>query len=323
MVKVFVRASALNGEALAPPSKSYTHRAVVLASLSNGLSRIENPLISEDTLATIEGCRALGASIEQRDGLLLIEGAKGLHAPSNVIDVKNSGTTLRFLTAVSSLCKEGYTVLTGDDSIRGRPMQPLLDALVALGVECWSTRLNGRAPIVVKGGGIEGGFVELPGHISSQFISALLIATPKARRRTEIKIQGKMVSRPYVEATLKTIRMFGGEVEEKDQTFLVHPKQDYRPTRFSVPGDFSSASFLLVGAALTEGRVKVKGLDFSLPQADMAIVKILDEMGADVMVDRIEGSITVKGTDELKGGELDLSDSPDLLPLVSVLALKA
>ncbi|MFB0543243.1 MAG: 3-phosphoshikimate 1-carboxyvinyltransferase, partial [Candidatus Bathyarchaeia archaeon] len=179
-MRVRISPSQVSGRVSAPPSKSYTHRAVILASLSEGECDIINPLNSRDTLASFNACKALGVEIEAQERLWRVSGTGRIHTPEDVINVENSGTTLRIITAVSALAPGGYTVLTGDGSTRRRPMQPLLDALHGLGVECWSTRVDGTAPIVVRGGGIEGGETWIRGDISSQFISALLISTPKA-----------------------------------------------------------------------------------------------------------------------------------------------
>ncbi|MCP8310450.1 MAG: 3-phosphoshikimate 1-carboxyvinyltransferase [Candidatus Methylarchaceae archaeon HK01B] len=321
-IKIFP--SELNGSVSAPPSKSYTHRAVILSCLASGRSRVNNPLISRDTLATIKACQTLGAAIDDKRTYLQIEGKPDLKTPDDVINVENSGTTMRLITAVSSLTPEGYSIITGDESIRSRPMQPLLSALSSLGVNCYSSRKNGLPPIIVEGGGIKGGETTVRGDISSQFISALLISTPKAKSRTLIRIHGKIVSRPYIDATLKTIKSFGGDLTNKSYVeYIVPSGQDYHYTEFDVPGDFSSASLLIASALLAGRRVKIEKLNFSLPQADMRIVDILEKLGADFNMDRSNGTITLSKSRNLKGGEYDLSDSPDLLPVLSVVALNS
>lgn len=322
-MKVRVEPSKLHGDVTAPPSKSYTHRAAALATLSEGVSNVTNPLLSRDTIATIDACRALGAEISKgRD--LAVEGRLPLKTPDDVINVENSGTTLRIVTSVAALTPKGYAVLTGDDSVRRRPMRPLLDALRTIGVRCWSTRSNGCAPIIVEGGGIQGGEVTISGEISSQFVSSLLIAAPLARRETVVRIKGRCVSRPYLDATLKTIQLFDGSVtEESPGGFRIPPRQKYSPRSFRVPGDFSSASFILAAGALTGGVVSVDGFDFSLPQGDSVIIDILRSMGAEVSVEAERGRVTVRGGGALKGGEFNLVDTPDLLPVVAVLACRA
>ncbi|MFQ6134588.1 MAG: 3-phosphoshikimate 1-carboxyvinyltransferase [Nitrososphaerales archaeon] len=322
-MKVRVEPSRIQGSLTAPPSKSYTHRAVILASLCEGVSTVMNPLLSRDTIATVDACRALGAEVS-KDEELVVEGRLPLKVPDDVIDVENSGTTLRLITGIAALTEKGYSVLTGDESVRRRPMQPLLDALHTIGVRCWATRMNGCAPIIVEGGGIHGGPVTVSGGVSSQFISSLLIAAPLAYHETLLRIEGRCVSRPYIDATLKVIEHFGGRVvEEGIGAFRIPSQQKYTSKSFRVPGDFSSASFILAGGALTEGEVSVDGLDFSLPQGDAAVVDILKSMGADVSVDVNRGRVTVRGVGGLNGGKFNLLDTPDLLPIVAVLACRS
>ena len=317
-----VKPSILQGNISVPPSKSYTHRAIILGSLCEGTSKIINPLLSQDTIATINACRFFGVSITQNNEII-IKGKLPLKVPDDVINVENSGTTLRLMSSVAALTSKGFSILTGDKSIRQRPMQPLLDTLQTLGVKCWSLRLNGFAPLIIEGGGICGGSSSILGSISSQFISSLLISTPLANQETSIKIQGAIVSRPYIDATLKIIERFGGKINENGLgSFKITPLQKYNPISFKVPGDFSSASFILAGGALTQGDISITGLDFSLPQGDAAIIDILKKMGVNVSVDLENGIVGIKGAEHLNGGEFNLSDTPDLLPVVALLACK-
>ncbi|MFC1755762.1 3-phosphoshikimate 1-carboxyvinyltransferase [Thermoproteota archaeon] len=320
MIKI--NPSLLKGQITASPSKSYTHRAVILASLCNGKSKIENPLLSRDILATIESCKSLGATISVEKSMI-IEGKMPLKVPDNIIDVSNSGTTLRLVSSMSALTLKGYSIFSGDDSIRNRPMQPLLDALHSLGVRCWSTRLNGCAPLIIEGGGILGGSTTISGLISSQFLSSLLISAPLAQKKTLIKLSDKLVSRPYVDATLKVIQHFGGKIiEDNDGAFKIPPLQNYTSQSFNVPGDFSSASFILAGAALSDSEISVNGLNFQLPQGDESIINILKQMGAILTVNTDKGEVIVQGTKTLLGGKFNLSNSPDLLPVLAILACK-
>jgi 3-phosphoshikimate 1-carboxyvinyltransferase len=311
---------ALEGEVKPPPSKSYTHRSVVLASLASGESHLSNVLFSRDTNATISACASMGARIVRSGDALRIIGTKPL-APDDVVNVENSGTTLRFMTSVFSLAEKGYSVLTGDSSIRSRPMQPLLDALGPLGVRAWSARGNGRAPIIVEGGGIDGGETRIRGDVSSQFVSSLLISSVMAERRTTVTVADP-VSRPYIDATLATMRNFGVEVErERFSKFDVSPAS-YRHADFAVPADLSSASFIMAAAAVTGGSVRLENLNLEYPQGDLSIVEILKSMGVKVVAN--SSSMTVSaGGEKLMGGKFDLRDTPDLLPVVSVLALRS
>ncbi|QQG48531.1 MAG: 3-phosphoshikimate 1-carboxyvinyltransferase [archaeon] len=319
-----VRVSAdghLEGTVAVPPSKSYTHRAVVMASLAEGQSRIAGPLLSRDTRATIGACAAMGARILDEDSLLEITGTAP-RSPKEVVDVENSGSTLRFMTSVFSLAPEGSSTLTGDASIRTRPMQPLLDALGELGVDARSTRGNGCAPIVVRGGGMRGGRANMRGDVSSQFVSSILISSPLARSDTTIEVSNA-VSKPYLEATLRLSRLFGASIDRDGYSrFAISGGQAYRPTDFRVPGDYSSASFIMAAVAIAGGRVVFTGLDDSLPQGDSAFAGILTSLG--VRVARSNGSVTVEADGKaIAGGTFDLSNTPDLLPAVSVLALRA
>ena len=315
----------LNGSVSVPPSKSYTHRAVLMASLATSEkgrrgSKIRNPLLSRDTNATVDACRGMGAVMERLDGTLTIKGTRP-NLPEDVVDVENSGTTLRFMTSTFSLAPEGYVVLTGDSSIRRRPMQPLIDTLGQLGVGSWSARGNGCAPVIVKAGGMRGGKASIRGDVSSQFISSLLVSSPLAETDTTLKVVDA-VSRPYIEMTLRLQEIFGVKVRKKGYSeFEVASGQEYRAAEFTVPADFSSASFIVAAVALLGGRVKVENLDATLPQGDARITEIVEKMGAKVTEEK--GAIVIASDgDRLEGGTFDLGDTPDLLPVVAALALR-
>jgi 3-phosphoshikimate 1-carboxyvinyltransferase len=324
MTSILVRRSRLNGTVRCPSSKSYSHRAIAIASLADRYSTITNALMARDTLATLSGCGALGADIKYRATKLRITGSHCFNPPENVINAENSGTTIRILTAMSGLVRTGYTVLTGDESLRSRPMQPLLDALLQLGVEAYSTRENGMPPIIVKGGGIKGGTTLVDGSISSQFISGLLIVSIYADSEIVIKVRGSLVSRPYIQATLATMKHFGVSIDHSPDMLEYYIKNSrYDGTRFDVPSDFSTAALILAGGALAGEKLRVNGLNFEMPQADSRIIDILKSMGCMITVDEEKGEVVINGADRLEGGDFNLADTPDLLPVVSILALKA
>ena len=226
-----------------PPSKSYTHRAIAVSSLAEGESLLLNTLRSRDTIATIRGCKALGVNIVDRLDHIIVSGRTSFVAPDDVINIENSGTTMRFLTAMSALVENGYTIITGDESIRRRPMEPMIVALRNLGVQCYSTRMNGSAPIVIQGGGIAGGKTEIEGSTSSQFLSGLLISGAYAQSEIEIKVTGKQVSRPYIDSTIATMKKFGISIQKSTDYRILHVTNGmYTPTSFTVPGDFSTGS---------------------------------------------------------------------------------
>ncbi len=323
-MRVFISKSSVKGEVFAPPSKSYTHRAITLAALSRE-SIIYRPLLSADTLATIRASQLFGASIESKEDRLIVHGANGKpHVPDNVIDAANSGTTLRFMTAIAALT-DGITVLTGDSSLRTRPNGPLLKVLNQLGASVCSTRRNEKAPLVVKGG-LEGKEVSIDGSISSQFISALLIACPLAENSTILSIIGKLKSRPYVDVTIEMLELAGVKIHTDDNNgtkFIIPGKQKYDLKEYTIPGDFSSASYLLAAAAITDGsEVTVKNL-FPSEQGDKVIIETLKQMGADIVWDRDTGIVTVRGGRKLKAITFDAGATPDLVPTVAVLAAVA
>ncbi len=314
MIKVYN--STINGIIEPPPSKSYTHRAVAIASLADGRSIISNPLIGRDTLATINGCRLLGSEITL-DKDLRIYGRRYFDKGDRNIDAQNSGTTIRFLIAMSALVREGKTILVGDKSLMKRPMQPLVNALSQLGVKCYTT--DGKPPVIVYGGGIKGGKADIQGDVSSQFISALLFSSIYAENDVMLNITSEQVSRPYIDATILVMNRFNVDVENQEYRYYHIKRQEYKPTDFRVPEDFSSIAMLLAAGALL-GSIEVKA-DLSIPQPDARIIDILKNMDADIKV--YDNRIKVNRRDRLSDIDVNLSDTPDLLPVVSILALNA
>ena len=323
MVRILITKSSINGIIRCPSSKSYSHRAIAIASLADGKSTIKNPLFSRDTLATISACKALGVVTRQDNFVVHIKGRHSFTVPENVINAENSGTTIRLMTTMSALVKNGLTVLTGDESLRKRPMQPLLDSLSKLGVQAYSTKIDGTPPLIVKGGGIKGGTTDVDGSVSSQFVSSLLISCVYADSTVEIRIKGGQVSKPYIESTLATMKAFGVTVHNEGFREYHLPSASYKPTIFEVPSDLSSAALILTAGLLLGDELTITGINFGLPQADSDILDIIRTMDGRIKVNRQKGEVRVYGTEQLCGGEFDLSDTPDLLPVVSVLALKA
>jgi len=316
-----VERSSLCGEVFAPPSKSYTHRAILITSLGPG-GRVLRPLLSADTRATVSACRAFGAdvSVEDDDEVSITGVSDQPSTPEDVINVLNSGTTLRFISAVAALTDGA--VLTGDASIRTRPNGPLLSTLSELGAEAFSIRNNGKAPLVVRGR-MRGGTAHLLGGVSSQFLSALLIAAPLVAADTKIEIEGELKSRPYAEITMDMLTDAGVRVEEtrEPHAFVVAGGQSFNLKSYTVPGDFSSASYPMAAAAITASEVTVRGI-FPSRQGDSAIIDILTRMGAKVSWDREAGNLRVRGSD-LEGIDIDASRTPDLVPTIAVLGAAA
>lgn len=312
-MRLEVEKSNLMGTAAMPPSKSHTIRAVAFASLAEGTSEILSPLDSEDTRAAIRLYSALGAKIHVQQDRWVVEGTGGQpKTPENVIDVGNSGTTCRIGLGSAALCR-GYSVLTGDDMTRRRPMESLLHALNDLGAEAFSTRGDGRLPAVV-GGRLRGGETSVDG-MTSQFLTSLLINCPLAPEDTVVHVS-QLRERPYVDMTLRWLEK--QEVMAKNENyewFRIPGGRAYVPFAAAVPADFSSATFFLCAAAITNSWVMLFGLDMEDTQGDKEVVNLLQEMGADIEV--LPKGIRIRGGD-LRGREIDLNHTPDALPALAV-----
>jgi 3-phosphoshikimate 1-carboxyvinyltransferase len=343
-----VRESTVRGVARAPPSKSYTHRAILAAGYADG-AHVRSPLDSADTRATAhaverfggavqrlgndgeppsadpEGVGFLDSPVDADPGDLLVSGFGGRpEVPAQVVDCANSGTTMRLTTGTAALAN-GLTVLTGDASLRSRPQGPLLDAVEQLGGRAESTRGNGQAPLVV-GGPIDGGTVSIPGDVSSQFITALLMAGAVTEEGIRVALETELKSAPYVDITLEVLDEFGVSAWDTSDGFAVDGSQSYEPTdgEYHVPGDFSSLSYLVAAGALAgdpdEGLV-VRGAKESA-QGDTVIVDVLERMGADIDWSLGDQRITVFPS-PLTGVEVGVADTPDLLPTIAALGAAA
>jgi len=317
MIAIVEGTPKLEGRVRAPSSKSYSHRAIIAATLCIQTTRIVSPLECDDVNATLRACRLLGAYIEEKGKELSITGPVKLRAPRSSIDCGESASTLRFLVPVAALAY-GRTILTGDPQLMRRPVGPLVDALKKLGVNCTSS--DGYPPVTVEGKGLPGGVSSLRGDVSSQFVTGLLLAAPLAEAETEIRVTTRLESQPYVRLTLDILEKHGIEVEASPslRRFHVPPKQRYRATTHIVPGDYSSAAFLMAAAALTGSAMTIENLIHDQP--DSSIIPLLRQMEAHVEVG--ENQVRIEGGD-LKGIEADARDIPDLVPVLAALGCKA
>lgn len=323
----------IEGTVKAPPSKSYSHRAIILASLAEGTSNIYDVLLSEDIFSSIRACKALGAQIIIKDNQLTIMGTSKLHNNQfSPINLENSGTTLRLMTSVAALA-DNETIFTGDDSLKTRPMGSLLDALKPLGVSTSSN--DDKAPIKIKPG-YRGGSTNILGDISSQFISSILISAPLSKKGVELLVLPEFKSKPYVDMTLDIMSKFGVDIKENSYTKhddcgrglknceVVHyeiAKSSYTPTDYIVEGDYSSASYILAAVGIAGGRVVVENLFNDSMQGDKVILDILENMGAEVV--RGEDFVEISSDGNLKAIDVNLSDTPDLIVTVAILAALA
>ena len=311
-----VEKSKIKGIIDCPSNKSYTHRGIFLASLAGNNSKVDNVLFSADTKATIEACKKFGAIIEVKESSIIVKESINLASKVSEINTENSGTTIRIAIGIASLFSKEIT-LTGDESLQKRPMQPLLDALSSIGAKCSST--DGKPPVKIQGS-VLGGQITIPGNLSSQFISSLLITAPLTKNGINLTIEGDLVSKPYLDATIATMRKFGVSV----QTLIPYKKynitpQIYKNTTFNVPIDFSSLALLLSFTVLNGEDIVIKGSMGNLPQGDEAFIDFLEQLGVSVKIDNNE--IKIKSPEKLRGGKFDLRNSPDLLPPLAILSL--
>ncbi len=322
MVDITIKpASELCGEVAAPPSKSYTQRMVIAAALSKGTSKIWHPLYSDDTEAALRAVIALGAGFKPGEECWVIKGAETLRAPKEPVDCGESGATLRFLIPVAALA-DGPSTLLFRGSLERRPVEPLLEALNQLGGKASIGKQGDLDAVFVEGGGIAGGECSIAGDISSQFISGLLFACPLAVSGTEITLTSSLESADYVKMTQAVLSKHAVTVGVSEKCISVPGSQTYKASDDTVPGDFSSAAFLLAAAAITESKVIVTNLDYEGVQGDKAILTVLKRMGVEGKV--CAGSVEINGTGKpLKPLDVDAKNIPDLVPAIAALACYA
>jgi len=322
-VKLRITPSSVTGEVTAPSSKSYTHRAVILASLAMGESLIENPLLSDDTLYTIDACRSLGANIELKGNRLTITGTGGqikVVPGRERIFVGNSGSTIRMVAPLAALAST-KVILDGDNRLRQRPVGDLLSALESLGASARSLENNGCPPLEIQGGKLSGGEVTTSGQISSQHISALLMIAPYTENGLTIKVSS-LRSKPYVDITLDVMRDFAVEAVNRNyKELLIKGSQRYQAKRYRIEGDYSSAAYFLSAGAIGGRPVTVKNLKTNSAQGDKYFLNILSAIGGSV--EHQKETVTVSRRGELKGVTIDMGDYPDLVPTVAVVAAHA
>ncbi|MCS3900980.1 3-phosphoshikimate 1-carboxyvinyltransferase [Methanococcus voltae] len=332
----------INGTVYAPPSKSYTHRAVICAGLANGTSKIIQPLKSQDCISSLNAMKALGSTIdikksnddELENEVWTISSDGNLKVPKNVIDIGNSGTTLRILTSlVSQIPHNSIAILNGDESIRKRPMGPLIEALSQLNIEVLSN--DNKAPLVVKSSKIDGNIVKITGDMSSQFISSLMMLLPFNTQDSKILIEGDLKSEPYLNITIDLLDKFGVSIKKdeinninninkknktnkKENAYLIKANQTYKATDYIVEGDYSSASYLIALGVLLDSDITIKNLFKDSKQGDKEIINIVKRMGADLEI-RDDEVIIKNSKFKLKGIDIDVKNTPDLVPTLAVL----
>jgi len=317
-------AGPLHGTVRPPGSKSLTNRALVCAALADGSSTLTGALDSEDTRVMIRALGQLGIAVgASNQGTRLAVVGCGGHIPSQDADlfVANSGTTLRFLTAILTTGR-GRFRLDGTSRMRERPVEDLLVALRQLGADAASERSTGCPPVVVEADGLTGGSATVRGDISSQYLSALLMATPFAQRNVELVIEGPLVSQPYVTMTLAVMEAFGVRIEVDDRLsrFRATSGGSYRAREYAIEPDASAASYFFAAAAITGGEITVSGLSRNSLQGDVSFVEVLEQMGCEVRWR--EDSITVVGR-PLRGVDVDMNAISDTVQTLAAVAVFA
>jgi 3-phosphoshikimate 1-carboxyvinyltransferase len=326
--------SDFGGTVRLPGSKSITNRILLVASLASGSSRLENVLACDDSLYMIDALRALGVTVD-------VDPSAGLDAPNPVLTVRrtdgggafpvkegrfffgNAGTTTRFLTAALAASRGRY-VVDGDDRMRARPIADLIRALTTLGADVRAP--SGCPPVEIGPGRWDGGDVDISGRVSSQFISAVLMAAPLASSRVRVRVSGELVSRPYIDLTVQGMRDFGARVWVYDKTddglpiFEIDPTRGYVGAHHVIEGDASAASYFWAAAALTGSTIRVEGIGKETVQGDLRCSEVLAEMGCRVTKER--DAVQVVGG-LLRGIDCDCADIPDVVPTLAVVALFA
>ncbi len=305
-----------------PGSKSITNRALLCAALATGRSTLNGALDSDDTHYMIQGLQSLGiaTAFDPATATAEITGCAGqIPSGSAELFIGNSGTTVRFLTAAVAIGQGTYR-LDGVPRMQERPIQDLLDALQQWGVDARSEQSTGCPPVVVQARGIRGGAATVAGNISSQYLSALLMAAPYARDAVRLTVHGELVSRPYVDMTLEIMRFFGVDVQESDNQFVVAGNQKYNARDFAIEPDASAASYFWGAAAISGGEVTVEGLTREALQGDVAFVDCLQKMGC--TVEPSQQGITVKGG-TLRGVDLNMNAISDTVQTLAAVALFA
>jgi 3-phosphoshikimate 1-carboxyvinyltransferase len=319
----FPPARAVRGSVRSPASKSATNRALVLAAVGPDPVELIGPLDSEDTRALVRCLEAMGAKIAASARGLTVRGPLGGPAGAGEVrlDAGASGTAARFLTALAASVAGRYR-LTGSPRLRERPMEELVTALRSIGASVDYAEREGFLPLVIDGGRLAGGLVEVDASRSSQFFSALLLAAAAVPGGLAVRPRGVLVSAPYVETTIATLAAFGYGARRLPDGAIEVAAVGRRPASYPVPGDWSSAVPLLAAAAIAGGEVEVTGLSWPSPDADAHALEVLEGMGA--FVERSSGSVVVRAPRQpLRPVSIAARDFPDAVPALAAVSAHA
>lgn len=304
----------VRGRVSAPGSKAYTHRVLLASLLSQGETLIKGGSECDDVLRTLEAIQSLGAKVQIQNGCVVAYGTEKLTPSNKVIDCGESGATFRFLTAIAGTART-RTTLRASERLARRPLEPLLKAMETLGASTTISENREGSEVNVKGP-LKGGETWIQGDISSQFISGLLFAAPMAATDVTIHVNGRLESRPYVELSLDVLKRHGISIDVEGNDFHIPAPQAYTPASHDVPGDFSSAAFLIAGAGIAGEEISISGLNPGSIEPDVVFLKVIDQMSLDV---KTAGQyLEVRGS-KLEPFNFDATDNPDLVPPLEVL----
>ena len=302
-----------------PGSKSLTQRALIAAALAEGESRLIGPLESEDTEYSSAALNQMGISMVKGENHWLVRGNGGaVDSPVEPVFLGNNGTATRFLTSVAAL-GDGPVTIDGDERMHERPIGPLMQALRGWGVEITSVKGTECPPLSILAKGLTGGETVLPEGKSSQYLSSLLLVAPYAKDGAILRVEGEVMSKPYVGMTLAVMAAFGINVENSpDFSYFSIPRGSYKGREYQIEGDASNASYFWAAAAVTGGRVTVNNVPVPSLQGDAMLVPLLGRMGCNVQ--HTGGGITVIADKPLQGITVDMADMPDVVPTLAVVA---
>ncbi|MBO8143831.1 MAG: 3-phosphoshikimate 1-carboxyvinyltransferase [Thermodesulfobacterium sp.] len=305
-----------------PTSKSLTQRALICSALAEGVSKIIEPLKSEDTLLLKSALENIGIKIEEKGNVWEVEGRWPPLLSGKRVFLGNNGTGARFFIALASLGRGSYVEIYGKPRLHERPMGPLIESLSKLSANIECLEKEGFLPVKIKESHVISQDIFLPGNISSQFISALLLIGPYLPKGLKLIVEGDLVSKAYIDLTLDVMKAFGVEVKFHENIFEV-PNSSYRPTIYEVEADASTASyFLALPLILGKGKVVIENYNPFSKQGDVKFLEYIRKMGAKIeMLNPLGVSIEFEGIP--KGVEIDLSNTPDLFPTMCVLGAVA
>lgn len=311
-MNVRIKPGRLKGEVIIPPSKSLAHRAIIAASLANGISKITNIAYSEDIKATIEGMKALGANIECYSDYLLIKGSN-VERIKNVIDANESGSTLRFLIPIALINKEEITFV-GHNRLLNRPLDVYYDLFEKKGI-AYSHPKDAYLPLKLNGS-LKPGIYEVPGNVSSQFITGLLYTLPLLNGDSKIIITTKLESKGYIDLTVDILRRFGITIDVFEEEIDIKGNQNFKPCDYQVEGDFSQSAFFFL-ANMLGNDIILKGMNLASFQGDKKIISDISDFGG-VIKHEAEGLKALPIN--LHSANISFAQSPDLGPALTVLA---